>query len=111
MIQYWKGNCIYKIDEPLEPKEIDIEKYSEDDYCQSLNDCYGEVRLGSLVWDADYVLRELDPIAYRCGFSDFQEYETKYLCPICENQHDDYDEALWCCQQEIDEEDEEATIN
>ena len=52
MIQYWKGNCFYKIDEPLEPEEIDIEKYSEDDYNNMLNECYGEVKLGSLTWNA-----------------------------------------------------------
>lgn len=29
------------------------------------------VRIGSLEYSASYVLEQIDPIAYRCGFSDF----------------------------------------
>ena len=92
--------------EILEPIEVEVEKYTEDDYCNMLNECYGEVRLGSYTWGADYVLRELDPIAYRCGFADYQEYETKYECPICREQFDDYDDAKWHCQDELEDEEE-----
>jgi len=50
------------------------------------------------------ILEELDPTAYRCGLNDFenstQETETKYDCPICGAEHDDEDDAKWCCQDE-----------
>jgi hypothetical protein len=50
------------------------------------------------------ILEELDPTAYRCGLNDFedsiQETETKYDCPICGSEHDDEDDAKWCCQDE-----------
>ena len=90
----------------LEPIEEEVEKYTEDDYCDMLNECYGEVKLGSFAWDADYVLRELDPIAYRCGFNDYQEYETVWICPICNEQHHDEWNAKWCCQEELEDEEE-----
>jgi len=90
--------------EILEPIEEEVEKYTEDDYCNMLNKCYGEVTLGQFSWDADYVLRELDPTAYNVGFCDYQEYETRYYCPICNEEFNDYDDAKWCCQEEIEEE-------
>ena len=92
------------MEEILEPVEIEVEKYTKDDYDRMLQDCYGEVKLGNFTWDADYVIRELDPIAYNVGFNDFQEYITAYLCPICDTEYDDYDEAKWCCQIKNEEE-------
>ena len=82
--------------EPLELKEV--EKYTEEQYDDMLNDCYGEF----MGYDAAYILRSVDPIAYRCGYADFQEYEDKYECPLCANIFDNYDDAKWCCQDEED---------
>ena len=87
------------------PIEIEKEKYTEEDYDNMLDECYPEVCMGSLSWSPSYVLKELDPIAYNCGFSDFQEYETVYKCPICEEEHEDEDEALYCCQEDEETED------
>jgi hypothetical protein len=81
-----------------QPKEIEVEKYTESDYDDMLDDCYPKVTIGDSSWDASYVLREMDPTAYRRRFSDYQEYETKYECPICGELYDDEDDALTCCQ-------------
>jgi hypothetical protein len=84
--------------EILEPIEIEVDKYTEEDYDQMLDECYGEVKMGSFTWNPSYVLKNLDLVAYRCGFSDYCETETKYKCPICDTEHNDEDDAKWCCQ-------------
>lgn len=46
---------------------------SEDDLEKQYREMLDEfpVKIGSLEWDGSYVLEELDPTAYRCGFADF----------------------------------------
>ena len=48
--------------EPIDPEEL---------FEQMLDDCYEEVSLGSLTWDPSYVMKELDPVAFRCGVSEY----------------------------------------
>ena len=52
----------------------EVEVFTEEDYDEMLDDCFGPVRVGSLEYSASHVLKKVDPIAYRCGFSDYQEY-------------------------------------
>lgn len=40
-------------------------------YNEMLNDCIPLVKVGYLEFDPAYALKELDPIAYNVGFSDF----------------------------------------
>ena len=40
-------------------------------YDDMLNDCYPMVKFGYLEYLPSQVLKEVDPIAYRCGFHDF----------------------------------------
>lgn len=88
--------------ELLEPKEIEVETISEDQY-DDLIDENGPIEIMGMKYTASHVLKTIDPIAYNCGFSDIQEYETHYECPICgENHNDDYDAAKFCCQEEIE---------
>jgi len=42
----------------------------EDDYEELLNETCEEVNIGSLTYQAGQVLREVDPIAFRCGCAD-----------------------------------------
>lgn len=45
-------------------------------YDEFLNEVYGEVTLGiGLTYSASRVLKEVDPIAYRCGFNDWLAME------------------------------------
>lgn len=51
-------------------------KYNETEiqemFDEMLNDVYGTFRVGVSEFDASEILRELDPIAYRTGLSDFE---------------------------------------
>ena len=40
-------------------------------YNEMLNDCNPLVKVGCLEFDPAYALKELDPIAYNVGFSDY----------------------------------------
>ena len=62
--------------------EIDPDDY-ENEYCEMLNE-EGPVKVAGLTFEADQIIRELDPTAYRCGLldyvdgiekSDVQEYQ------------------------------------
>jgi hypothetical protein len=57
----------------MEDYEI-IEAYNE-----MLDETNPEIVIGSLIYSPSYVLREVDPIAYNVGLTDFQdalEYEN-----------------------------------
>lgn len=87
------------------PRCEEREKYTEDDYDDMLRECCsthgdGYVHIGNLSYDVAQVLKQIDPTAYRCGFNDYQEYEDAYICPICDEEYADEDDALWCCQFE-----------
>jgi len=45
---------------------------AEEMYEDSLDESYGEINVG-VTFNASRVLRELDPIAYRCGFNDYMD--------------------------------------
>lgn len=45
----------------------------EDFYDDLLNECYGEIKLGDLVFSPAEIIKTLDPIAYRCGLADFED--------------------------------------
>lgn len=53
----------------LESFEINQDEY-EDQYCDMLDEV-STVQIGSLSYDPSTVLREVDPIAYRCGLNDY----------------------------------------
>lgn len=52
------------------------EKEAQDKYDDILDEVYGEFKIGSIVFLASEVLKELDPIAYRCGFVDYCDEEN-----------------------------------
>lgn len=80
------------------PEKKEIEEYTEKDYDDMLDDCYGEINICGLMYSSSYVLKIMDSIRYDEGFHDFQQFRTVFECPHCGEQYDDYDEALWCCQ-------------
>lgn len=81
--------------------EEEREKYTEEDYDDMLDECYDEISIGGITFNPSQVLKECDPTAYRCGFNDYQEYESVYKCPICGEEYNyDEDEAKFCCQNE-----------
>lgn len=50
------------------------------------------------------MIQEIDPIGYRCELGNYQETETVYACPLCEEEFDDEDDAKYCCQTEDEDE-------
>jgi hypothetical protein len=58
-----------------EPSDDDIETISESEayerYDNMLDDCYPMVDVCGYTYDPSRALKELDPIAYRVGFSDY----------------------------------------
>jgi hypothetical protein len=51
------------------------EHEAHDRYDEMLDDCCELVRIGSLTYDPSHVLKNVDPTAYRCGFSDWLDSE------------------------------------
>jgi len=56
-------------------KGEDGRHYSEQDMADQfdgmLDDCYGTVSVAGMEYDTARALKELDPIAYRCGLLDY----------------------------------------
>lgn len=79
-----------------------IDSYTEDDHEQYLDECLDAVQIGNLEYSAGCVLREVDPIAFRCDMADNEDrlkedFESEY------SEDDFRDEAL----EALDMEDEE----
>jgi len=51
------------------------EHEAHDRYDEMLDECCELVRIGSLTYDPSHVLKNVDPIAYRCGFVDWLDSE------------------------------------
>ena len=71
----------------LKEQEIDNFEYecSDDDFDDFLDQIYPEINIGSLTFYPSQVLKECDPIAYRCAKSD---YESEYDLDDCEEYAD-----------------------
>jgi len=52
-----------------------FDEADDDAYDEWLDEVTGDVQIGSLTYSASRVLSEIDPIAYRCGRSDWEEFE------------------------------------
>lgn len=50
---------------------INTEHDMEENYDEMLDDVYGPVSIAGCDYDTSRVLKEVDPIAYRVGFSDY----------------------------------------
>ena len=40
-------------------------------YDDFLNDVYGEVEIMGMKYETSYAIKDLDPVAYKCGFNDW----------------------------------------
>lgn len=61
-------------------------------YDEWLDSLYGEVNIGHSTFSPSEILKELEPITYRVGFSDFENFATEDNsimdlddCPECED--------------------------
>ena len=55
--------------EPMPETISEDEAYSR--YDEMLDECHPEVSVCGFTYSPSHALKELDPIAYRCGFSDY----------------------------------------
>ena len=85
------------------PKHIIREQYSEEEYDNFLDEVYGDVDIAGYTYRTSQILKEVDSIAYRCGFLEYQDEIDIYICPVCEAEYENEDEALYCCQEKEDE--------
>ena len=52
---------------------------TEEQFEEMLNECYEPVKVGCCEWDASYVMKELDPVAFRCGVSDYLADDDQFV--------------------------------
>ena len=50
--------------------ELDPDDY-EDQFDESLDESIPEIEIGCLTYSPSHVLKNVDPVAYRCGLNDF----------------------------------------
>lgn len=87
-----QGDCIK---EKMDNVEIDPENYT-DQFDETLNDVHGEF----MGYCASQILKEVDPIAYRCGLNDYVDSNV-YKSDIEEYQ--DLEEDLEEVENQIDD--------
>lgn len=46
----------------------------EEQYVEMLDDAYGVVKIGEMTFWASQILKNCDPIAYRIGLSEYEDY-------------------------------------
>ncbi len=51
----------------------DYKEVSEDEYEEFLNEIYPEVEIGELTFYPGQIIKNLDPIAFRCGLIDYED--------------------------------------
>lgn len=61
----------------------------EEHYDDTLDECYPPYKIGCCTFYASRVLKELDPIAYRCGISDFVDAELSDKLSNFESAYED----------------------
>jgi hypothetical protein len=87
------------IDIKNEPLSEEYEEY--DDF---LDEVSGDVQIGILSYSASQVLKEVDPIAYRCGFSDWLDSMPRpWKCEECDETYETEEKAEECCQTMCDQ--------
>lgn len=51
------------------------EREAENLYKEMLDECYGTVTIAGYIYATSQALKEIDEVAYRCGFNDFCDAE------------------------------------
>ena len=74
---------------------------TEDEFEEYLNETYETVEVCGMQMDQGRILRELDPIAFRCAMADEPE---RWKCTECDNEYETEEEAGECCKEEEEEE-------
>jgi len=81
----------------MNAKEIEVTKEAYDGW---LDEIYPPLEIGYLTFDASRVLKELDPIAYRCGMADISK---QWACSECRSVYETKEDAEECCNEDNDD--------
>lgn len=82
---------------PIE-KEFEM---TEEAYRDMLDELYGAVEICGMSFSSGRALEELDPVAFRCGKSDYESGEpSKWECAECGDVYEEKDDAAECCYVE-----------
>lgn len=94
-------------------KERDNLEFDNDDFIDQYEECLDECNGEFMGMDASYILKECDPIAYRCGLNDYvdsldisnsEEYkELDQECDDIQDCIDEKEDEIEDLQQEIDD--------
>ena len=80
---------------------------SAEEFDDFINECVEEVVIFGMHYQPAKVLREVDPIAYNCEFSDWESsQDEEWMCETCGEVHYSEEEAEACCNPVVDEDDE-----
>lgn len=91
-------------EEFYERLEEEVNEYVENNYDDILDECYPSYKAFDMEFYPSQILKECDPIAYRCGISDEQSYKLDEA----KDELDTYNEFIVNgVHFEIEEEDEE----
>lgn len=91
--------------------EIEVSDSDYDDYLDEVN---GEVEVCGMSYSASNVLKNVDPIAYRCGKSDYADSldkEDQEEYKELESELEDLESELEDLEAELEEAEEEAEEN
>ena len=80
---------INDLKEKIEAKQLEINSFeyecSDDEYDEMIDECNEEINIFGMTYSASEVLKRVDPIAYRCGKSDFEaNYDLDHCEEYCE---------------------------
>lgn len=81
---------------------IEIEM-TEEQYRDLLDEIYGDVEVCGMTFSSGRALQELDPVAFRCGLSDYSSENQRWKCGECDEEFDNEDDAEACCAPECSE--------
>lgn len=99
---------LYVLENVASFRGMDVTDGQIDDYdaYNEALDAEGTVTVAGMEFNPSRILEELDPVAYRCGYSDWVDSDQCDLEDALENE--DYSEIEWIEEPEdYDEEDEE----
>ena len=104
MTKYLINDEVVSKEEFYERLEEEVNDYVDNNYDDILDECYPTYKMGCCEFYPSQIMKECDPIAYRCGISDEQSYRLE----DANDELDRYGEFIVNgVQFNIEEEDEE----
>ena len=86
-------NLEQKIQKELEER---LDALEENEYDDWLDEIDGTVKIGNLEYATSVVLKNTDPTAYRCGFSDYQDSMSETIEEDIRHELEDSDLPFGC---------------